>query len=140
MERILGIPNYLCQGLPNFNGVRLAYMKTWHDRLKFAREQAGIKADALADKVGVTSASVSDWESGETKKIEGENLIKVCDFLKINPHWLLFGKGLMHGTKPRLVHLNKMLEDQPDYVIDEAIKNIASDIELLKKAKNNGTQ
>lgn len=37
MERILGIPNTSCQGIPNFNNVRIAYMDTWHTRLKFAR-------------------------------------------------------------------------------------------------------
>ena len=70
-------------------------MKTWHDRLKFAREQAELRPTDVAKGVGVSNATVSDWESGEIKKLEGENLIKVCEFLNISPSWLLFNKGEM---------------------------------------------
>lgn len=95
MARILGMPKYQCQGLPNFNNVRLAYMKTWHMRLKSAREEAGLRPTDIAKEVGVSNATVSDWESGEIKKLEGENLLKVCNFLNISPNWLIFGKGDM---------------------------------------------
>ncbi|MDD3884534.1 MAG: hypothetical protein PHW66_06315 [Gallionella sp.] len=44
------------------------------------------------------------------------------------------------NINPRLAHLNKLLEDQPDYVIDEVIKDVDSLVELLKKTKGNGTQ
>lgn len=44
------------------------------------------------------------------------------------------------AINPKLAHLNKILQGQPDYVLDEAIKNSTSLVELLKKAKNNGTQ
>lgn len=98
MDCILGIPKNTSQGIPNFLSVRLAYMKTWHERLKFAREQVGLRPIDLAKEVGVSSATASDWESGETKKIEGENLLKVCDLLNISPNWLLFGKGDMVQT------------------------------------------
>lgn len=43
-------------------------------------------------------------------------------------------------VNPRLAHLIKILDGQPDYVVDEAIKNVDSLVELLKKAKGNGTQ
>lgn len=29
------------------------------------------------------------WESGKTKKIEGTNLVRVCDILGVSPAWLL---------------------------------------------------
>lgn len=95
MEHILGIPNYTSQGTPNYLNARLAYMTTWHDRLKFAREQIGVRPIDVAKEVGVSSATVSDWESGEIKKLEGENLLKVCEFLNISPRWLIFNKGEM---------------------------------------------
>lgn len=72
-------------GLPN--------MKTWHERLRHALEQRNMRPKDLSDKVKVKPASVSDWLSGETKKIEGENLIRVCDALNINAKWLIFGIG-----------------------------------------------
>jgi transcriptional regulator with XRE-family HTH domain len=70
-------------------------MKTWNERLKFARTGAQLRQKDIADEVGVSSATVSDWESGEIKNLEGENLLKVCDMLNISPHWLLLGKGEM---------------------------------------------
>ncbi len=92
---ILGIPKSNCQGIPNLLNVRLAYMKTWHERLRYAREEAKIRPTDLAKAIGVSNATVSDWESGEIKKLEGENLLKVCDFLNISPNWLIFEKGEM---------------------------------------------
>lgn len=60
-----------------------------------------MKQTEAAKDVGVSSASFSDWESGETKKIEGDNLVNVCELLDISPKWLLFGKGEMKsGSVP----------------------------------------
>lgn len=95
MRHILGIPKYQCQGIPNFNYVRLAYMETWNKRLAIARTAAMKSKTDVARAVGVSNATVSDWESGEIKKIEAENLLKVCDFLNVSPSWLQFGRGEM---------------------------------------------
>lgn len=70
-------------------------MSKWNDRLVIARSAAGKTKTELADGVGVSNATVSDWENCVIKKIEGENLLKVCSYLEINPSWLLFGKGEM---------------------------------------------
>jgi transcriptional regulator with XRE-family HTH domain len=95
MVRILGTPKSPCQGTPKPLNVRLAYMKTWNERLKFSREARGYNKIELARGVGVSSPTVTDWESGEIKKLEGVNLLKVCDFLKISPRWLLLDEGCM---------------------------------------------
>lgn len=99
MERILGIPKTNSQGIPNFFNVRLADMNTWHDRLKAAREQRGYNKSELARGVGVSNPTVTDWESGEIKKLEAENLLNLCDFLKISTKWLLLGKGEMEEMR-----------------------------------------
>lgn len=41
------------------------------------------------------------------------------------------------GTK--ISHINKIIDGQPAYVLDEIIKNVDSVVEFNKKAKNNGT-
>lgn len=64
---------------------------TWHKRLTQAREAKGIKKSAFAKLVGVSAPTVTDWENGDTKMIEGSNLIKVCQALDISPDWLLHG-------------------------------------------------
>jgi hypothetical protein len=53
------------------------------------------KKAALAKHCGVKAPSVSDWISGETKTLEGDNLLRAADFLGVNPKWLASGKGPM---------------------------------------------
>ena len=65
----------------------------WHKRLTQAREAKNIKKSAFAKMVGVSAPTVTDWENGDTKMIEGSNLIKVCNILGIHPEWLLKGEG-----------------------------------------------
>lgn len=63
----------------------------WHTRLTEAREAKKLKKSAFARLVGVSAPTVTDWENGETRMIEGANLIKVCSILEITPDWLLHG-------------------------------------------------
>ena len=63
----------------------------WHKRLTQAREAANIKKSAFAKAVGVSAPTVTDWENGETKMIEGANLVKVCSVLGITAAWLIDG-------------------------------------------------
>lgn len=65
----------------------------WNSRITERREALGLKKAALARQVGVSGATVTDWESGVIKNLAGENLIKVSAALKVSPEWLLSGKG-----------------------------------------------
>ena len=61
---------------------------SWHARLEkalIARQKT--QAD-LVRITGKKASSVSDWISGETKMMDGQNAAKVCAFLQINPAWL----------------------------------------------------
>ncbi|MDV7413520.1 LexA family protein [Acinetobacter baumannii] len=71
-------------------------MKTLAERLRHAMEvlpPKKIKGVDLARAVGVKPPSVSDWLSGKSKTMEGENLLKAAKFLEVNPNWLASGKG-----------------------------------------------
>jgi len=69
-------------------------MKTWNDRLKsIFEENKALRQSDMARAIGVSAATVSDWINGHIKTIEGENLLNVCEYLKISPAWLQFGKG-----------------------------------------------
>ncbi|WP_334069810.1 XRE family transcriptional regulator [Acinetobacter colistiniresistens] len=71
-------------------------MKTLSERLKYAMEVLPlkkIKGVELARAVGVKPPSVSDWLSGKSKTMEGENLIKASKFLGVNAAWLASGIG-----------------------------------------------
>lgn len=72
-------------------------MKTLAERLKYAMEVLPlkkIKGVELARAVGVKPPSVSDWLSGKSKAMEGENLLKASKFLGVNATWLASGIGL----------------------------------------------
>jgi len=62
---------------------------TWHARIKTARESAGMKRNRLAELIGVSPATITQWESGQTHAISGPNLMNVCTVLNIDPGWLL---------------------------------------------------
>jgi phage repressor protein C with HTH and peptisase S24 domain len=69
-------------------------MENWHTRLAKAIELRGTTGASLAKATGNKPASISDWLSGKTKMMGGENALKTCAFLRINQEWLFFGKGL----------------------------------------------
>jgi transcriptional regulator with XRE-family HTH domain len=114
MFSILGIPKYDCQGIPKLFNARLAYMETWNERLKSARKNYGCTATELAKEIGVSNATVSDWENGVIKKMETENLLKICEFLKVSQMWLQFGRGDKFHSElteddRRALEINRML-------------------------------
>lgn len=64
-------------------------MQTWNDRLRIARESAGVPKAQLARRVGVSAPTVTDWESGKIRKIDAANLLAVCSVLGADPYALL---------------------------------------------------
>ncbi|ATZ63025.1 MULTISPECIES: LexA family protein [Acinetobacter] len=105
-------------------------MKTLAERLKYAMEilpPKKIKGVELARAVGVKPPSVSDWLSGKSKTMEGENLLKASKFLGVNATWLATGSGSIKekeliGTKdqeiPNIIFKDLNLHKIPvlDYV------------------------
>jgi transcriptional regulator with XRE-family HTH domain len=65
----------------------------WNRRLQEARINAGLTKSELAKQAKVSAPTVTDWESGEIKKIDGENLLRVCAVLAVSPQWLMFGSA-----------------------------------------------
>lgn len=72
-------------------------VSTLKDRLRAALDKAMAdkrlkNQSELADKVGISRASVSAWFTGETKALEGANLAKAAEALGVTPHWLATGE------------------------------------------------
>lgn len=63
---------------------------------------------ALAEACGIHPVSVNDWYHDRTQTIEGANLLKAAQFLKVNPRWLADGVGPMRPTptSPDTTHLS----------------------------------
>lgn len=68
---------------------------TLGERICAAREGARLSKAELARRVGVSRATVGQWESGEIKRLEAENLLRLADVLRVDPTWLLTGRGEM---------------------------------------------
>lgn len=62
-------------------------------RIKQARlaSKPKITQQQLADAVNVSRPAVTQWETGETKTLEGENLVRVAQALGVTTEWLLYG-------------------------------------------------
>jgi transcriptional regulator with XRE-family HTH domain len=76
---------------------KLAYMtraiEHIGDRIRRCRKQAGLTQAEIGEAAGVSQAAVVQWETGETKTLRAEHLLKIALKLKKSPHWLQTGKG-----------------------------------------------
>lgn len=81
-------------------------MKTLAERLKEAMKgPPSVTPAELARACGVKQPSVSDWLSGKTQNLKGNNLYRASAYLKVNPAWLSEGRGHMRkggGAEPFL--------------------------------------
>jgi len=74
-------------------------MNTLADRIKSERKAQKLSQEKLGEFVGVSKSSVCQWESGLTKQLVGENLLRAAKALKVNPDWLSTGKGEKYPTQ-----------------------------------------
>lgn len=76
-------------------------MTTLGERLKIAREQAGLTQQELEAKSGVKQATISKLELGKNKTEEtayGVHLAVACG---VRPQWLVLNEGpMLEGLKP----------------------------------------
>ncbi|WP_353814856.1 helix-turn-helix domain-containing protein [Agromyces sp. SYSU T00266] len=70
-----------------------------HERLDRELNNQGKTQAALAEAVGVSSATASQWRAG-TKTPSASNIIKIAQFLGVTPAWLSYGEL---GTVSRTV-------------------------------------
>lgn len=72
------------------------------ERLKQAIEAGqGLSQAGLASACGISRPSVSDWFTGESKSIKGENLLRASQYLNVRPEWLAHGTGPMRPAQER---------------------------------------
>lgn len=103
---------------------------TLAERITYARKRKGWQKIDLARAVGVSSASVTQWEQGQTKGLKPENLVAVARALDVSTDWLGARKGPMERVttidmvSPRemsfLLNLRSLTEKQKD----EAMRDV----------------
>lgn len=92
----------------------------WNDRMRKARESLSLKRNEFARRVGVSAATVSDWESGKIKHLSSENLNKASQVLGVSPDYILSGRTAAEtkpSTKGRWIDGFDLTDDQKDSVL-----------------------
>lgn len=76
-----------------------------------AAKAKGLTTEALAERIGCTHATLSQWRTGATDvtKAKASLLKAFCDALGISLDWLLDGPGSEYGTSERLAVLTRKL-------------------------------
>ena len=59
------------------------------EKIRHRRQQMGFSVRELAEKVGVSHATLSKWERGLTKGISDPDLVRISEVLDCNVLWLL---------------------------------------------------
>lgn len=65
----------------------------WNERITIARNHLAITKSEFSRRVGVSTATTTDWESGKIRMIDGRNLVKAAEVLKVTPEWIMTGRG-----------------------------------------------
>ena len=63
-------------------------MEIFSNRLKSLRKDLGISAKALGEKIGVSDASIINWENN-VYDIKGEYIIRLAKFFGVSADYLL---------------------------------------------------
>jgi transcriptional regulator with XRE-family HTH domain len=66
-------------------------METMGDRIRTLRNSRRLSQEEMGKIVGVSGASISQWESGATTGIRPENYLKFCAYFAVDPYWVCFG-------------------------------------------------
>jgi transcriptional regulator with XRE-family HTH domain len=64
--------------------------KATGERIRFARKWAGLNQDEVATRMGLSRASVSNWELGQG--IKRDNLVGFAQIAGVSAEWLLTGE------------------------------------------------
>jgi transcriptional regulator with XRE-family HTH domain len=66
-------------------------VETMGDRIRTLRESRKLTQEDMGKIVGVSGASISQWESGATTGIRPENFLRFCAYFVVDPFWVVFG-------------------------------------------------
>lgn len=58
-------------------------------RIKKMRKEKHISAETLADRLGVSPASVYRWENGAINKVPTDTLVRIAEVLHTTPEYLI---------------------------------------------------
>lgn len=62
---------------------------TTGDRMKLRRKELGMSAESIAEKIGVSAATVYRYEKGDIEKVPGDILVPLAQALHTTPSYLM---------------------------------------------------
>lgn len=68
-----------------------AYMESMGERIRRLREAQNLTQSRLGELVGVSKSAVSQWEDGSTANIKLTVFLSLCEVLRTDPHYLVYG-------------------------------------------------
>ena len=113
------------------------------ERLKAAREHAGLKQEQLAEKAGINQPSISYLENPKNNPEGSEHTARFARIYKVSVDWLSDEIGdmvpVIYSTSDsKIIAAAKLMEQMPEYGIDAAIKSLTEIEELIARAKDDG--
>ena len=66
-------------------------MQTMGERIRAQRQSRGLTQDEMGKIVGVSGATISQWESGVVTGIKPENFLRFCAYFPVDPFYIAFG-------------------------------------------------
>lgn len=111
------------------------------DRIRIARESAGMKQEVLAEAIGRSTQFVSDMERGVTG-ISIETLLKLCDVLSVSSDYILARKGLPQIAEidpMEIVNIVTKLPSDERTVMYKTMNLLLEAFHLWEHGKDNGT-
>ena len=96
-------------------------MNTLSQRIRFLMDSTTPKTKSveLARACGIKPPSVADWLNGNTKKLEGNNLLQLASFFKCNQIWLATGKGSPFIEKEITTSVKTAKKETDDVLISQ---------------------
>lgn len=107
------------------------------ERLRAARNHAGLSQQQLADAAGCTQPNITGMENS-TSAIGTEYTVQFAKACGVRPEWLAMEQGdMVDGIlveEEHLKHLLRVCEKLPTYAVDQLILQGDAMVELIERA------
>ena len=109
-------------------------MSTLSQRIKSARENAGLLQSELATCIGVKSAGViSNWEKDKSKP-DADKIVSLCSALEVSCSYLLdyYGSENVTASEVTLLTIFRKLNDEGQQVVMHTIEGLVASNQYIK--------
>ena len=113
------------------------------ERLKLARDHAGLNQDQLAELAGIKQPSVSYLEKKTSKAKGSEHTARFARICRVSVDWLSDEIGDMipmvyQTTDPKIIAAARVMEPLSEYGKSAAVKNVTEIAQLIAHAQDGG--